>query len=191
MQDSKYGLPTYTGRSSMDERREELRGFTIDRINEFCGAKHIRVDQGPSHRTALKKINQKAQKEMLDTVLSASRASVESLPPVSPERERVKPPRPTLQKLSKEDDIESYLDMFERVAGQQGWPKELWATQLAGLLSGEALDFFTSVPTELARSNDAVKEAILARFQVNAKTYRLRFRGSHRGTGESQKLLLS
>ena len=41
------------------------------------------------------------------------------------------------KKLSKEDDINSYLDMFERVAVQQGWPKETRATQLAGLLSGE------------------------------------------------------
>ena len=95
------------------------------------------------------------------------------------------------KKLSKEDDIESYLDMLERVAGQQGWPKETWATQLAGLLSGEALDAFTSVPMESARNYDIMKEAILARFLVNADTYRQRFRSSQRGTAESYKLLLS
>ena len=27
----------------MDERRKELQGFTIDRIKELCGAKHIKV----------------------------------------------------------------------------------------------------------------------------------------------------
>ena len=27
----------------MDERREELRGFTIDRIKELCAAKHVKV----------------------------------------------------------------------------------------------------------------------------------------------------
>ena len=125
--------------------------------------------------------------------MTASRASEESAPRVVPGSSggRIKPPRPTLQKLSKEDDVESYLDMFERVAGQQGWPKETWATQLAGLLSGEALDAFTSVPMESARNYDIVKEAILARFLVNADTYRLRFRSSQRGTGESYKLLLS
>ena len=59
--------------------------------------------------------NQKAQQEMFDAVLSASRA-MQASPSVAPER-RVKPPiKPTLQKLSKEDDIESYLNMFERVA---------------------------------------------------------------------------
>ena len=99
--------------------------------------------------------------------------------------------KPTLQKLSKEDDIESYLNMFERVAEQQGWPKELWSTQLGGLLSGEALDAFTSVPIESATDYDAVKEAILARYLVNAETYRLQFRDSHRGPGETYKLLLN
>ena len=53
---------------------------------------------------------------MLDAVLSASRASI-GPPTVAPaDGGRIKPPKPTLQKLSKEDDIESYLDMFERVA---------------------------------------------------------------------------
>ena len=39
MQRSKYGLPTL----SMDERRDELHGFTTDRVKELCGAKHIKV----------------------------------------------------------------------------------------------------------------------------------------------------
>ena len=81
--------------------------------------------------------------------------------------------------------------MFERVAEQQGWPKEVWSTQLGGLLSGEALDAFTSVPAESATNYDAVKEAILARYLVNAETYRLRFRDSYRRPGESYKLLLN
>lgn len=177
----------------MEERRDELCGFTIDRIKELCGDKHIKVygktkdaliqqllgvefpekagggeadEERLSTTTHLMEMvmrmqqdqrawleaqqkrqeeimerNQRAQKEMLDAVLNAG-----TRPPVAaPGGERIKPPRPTLQKLSKEDDIESYLDMFERVAGQQEWPKELWATQLAGLLSGEALDAFSSM----------------------------------------------
>ncbi len=36
-------------------------------------------------------------------------------------------PRPMLQKLSEKDDVESYLEMFERVANQQARPKETWA----------------------------------------------------------------
>ena len=59
------------------------------------------------------------------------------------------------------------------------------------LAEEKPLDAFTSVPMELARNYDPVKEAILARFLVNADTYCLRFRSSQRGIGESYKLLLS
>jgi len=35
--------------------------------------------------------------------------------------------------------VEHFLATFERIATQQKWPKEVWATQVAGLLSGKAM----------------------------------------------------
>ena len=131
--------------------------------------------------------NQQVQREMTDAVLAA-RAPSTGAPLV---RERVKPPRPTLQKLSSSDDIESYLDMFERVAREQGRPNDIWSTQLAGLLLGDALDAFSSVPAEAASSYVQVKEAIIARFEVNAETYRLCFCSTCCNVGELYKMLLS
>ena len=132
MQLSKYGLPTLR----MDEKRDELRGFTIDRIKELCSAKHIKVygkakdalieqllevestGEGGESTADAEKLsttrlmdmvwrmqqdqrawleaqqrmqeemmlkNQKAQQEMLDAVLSASRAR-EASSPVATER---------------------------------------------------------------------------------------------------------
>ena len=95
-------------------------------------------------------------------------------------------PRPTLQKLTADDDIESYLQMFERVATQQDWPLEIWATQLAGLLTGDALDAFSSVPPATSNKYKEVKEAILDRFEVNAETLQ-RFRRAAKKQGESFK----
>jgi hypothetical protein len=48
-------------------------------------------------------------------------------------------PKPLLQKLSLEDDIEHFLAGFERVAQQQKWQEAMRATQLAGLLTGKAM----------------------------------------------------
>ena len=96
-------------------------------------------------------------------------------------------PRPMLQKLTADDDIESYLQMFERVATQQNWPKDIWATQLARLLTGAALDAFTSVPSADSSRYEKVKAAILSRFEVNAETYRQRFRKDAKKHGESFK----
>ena len=171
----------------MEDRREELRGFTVDRIKELCSKVHIKVygktkeelieqlletesrtgfteSEGSGETLSvtrqlmemivqmqrdqrswlegqqkkqeeLMQQNQQVQREMMDTVLAA-RAPSTGGPLVC---ERAKPPKPTLQKLSSSDDIQSYLDMFERVARQQEWPNQIWSTQLAGLLSGNAL----------------------------------------------------
>ena len=51
----------------------------------------------------------------------------------------LKLPKPTLQKLDAKEDIEHFLATFERIAQQQKWPKAVWATQLAGLLTGKAM----------------------------------------------------
>ena len=72
-------------------------------------------------------------------------------------------PEPTLQKLTADD------------ATQQNWPKDTWATQLAGLLTGDALDAFTSVPSADSSRYEEVKPVILSCFEVNAETYRQRF----------------
>ena len=100
---------------------------------------------------------------------------------------RAKIPKATLQKFAEGDDIDSYLEMFERVATQQEWPKETWATQLAGLLSGDVLDAYTSMTSAAARSYDEVKQAVLVRYEINAESYRLRFRQATKKDGESHK----
>ena len=61
-------------------------------------------------------------------------------------------PKPTLQKLGPDDDVEHFLATFERIARQQGWPEEVWATQLAGLLTGKALAEYAGLNGESAAS---------------------------------------
>ena len=188
----------------MEEGRDELRGFTVDRIKELCTKVHIKtygkskdeliaqllevestgktgtimgaesgetssltahptemivqmqrdqrawLEGQQKRQEELMEQNQWAQREMVEAVLT-SRAPPTDVP-LSTGSGRVKPPRPTLHKLSSSDDIESYLDMFERVARHQGWPEDIWATQLPGLLSGEALDAFSSAQQRLHKT---------------------------------------
>jgi len=96
-------------------------------------------------------------------------------------------PKPMLQKFTEKDDIESYLDMFERVARQQEWPRETWATQLAGLLSGNALDCYSSLPSDRSMDYDYVKTTILRRYEVTTETYRRRFREATKEPTESYR----
>ena len=101
------------------------------------------------------------------------------------EKDTVKLPKPVLQKFTEGDDIESFLDMFERVASLHKRLKTIWATQLAGVLSGKALKAFSSLPTEKPTKYDEVKHAILKRYYVNSETYHLRFRNDSYKPGES------
>ena len=76
-------------------------------------------------------------------------------------------PKPTLQNLGAEDDIDHFLATFERMVKQQGWPAEIWPTQLAGLLTGKAMAAYASLPGEKAASYDDVKKVILHRYDIH------------------------
>ena len=82
----------------------------------------------------------------------------------------------TLQKVTPTDNVEHFLATFERIAAQQGWPKEVWATKVAGLLTGKAMAAYTALTPEDTVVYEKVKEAILRRYKINEETYHQRFR---------------
>ena len=70
-------------------------------------------------------------------------------------------PKLPMQKLNATDNVEHFLSTFERIATQQEWPKEVWATQLAGLLIGKAMAVYAALTPKDALLYDKVKEGIL------------------------------
>ena len=71
------------------------------------------------------------------------------------------------------------------ISTQQGWPGEVRATQLAGLLMEKALAAYAGLSGEKAASYDEVKAAVLHRFHVNEETYRRRFCSDRKRAVES------
>ena len=81
------------------------------------------------------------------------------------ERE-AKPPRApsdVLTKLTPEDDVEAYIEVFECTATREDWPVADWASILAPFLSGEAQRACRDLPVADARDFVKLKAAILAR----------------------------
>ena len=76
-----------------------------------------------------------------------------------------------MQKLNATDNVEYFLSTFERIATQQEWPKEAWATQLAGLLTGKAMAAYAALIPQDALLYDKVKEGTLRRYEVSEETY--------------------
>ena len=68
---------------------------------------------------------------------------------------------------------------------QQDWPKEIWATQLAGLLTGKAMAAYTALCAVESEDYESMKKAVLHRYDVNEETHRLRFRQDRKRSEES------
>nr|XP_037287184.1 uncharacterized protein LOC119180146 [Rhipicephalus microplus] len=74
------------------------------------------------------------------------------------------------------DDLDAYLQRFERVATCQGWPREKWALSLSLCMTGEALTVIGRLDPTAVLNYDQLKAALLQRFRYTAEGYREKFR---------------
>ncbi len=73
-----------------------------------------------------------------------------------------------LPKMTADDDVEAFLQMFENTATQEGWESDDWARLLAPLLTGEAQRAYFAMPSELAGRYGELKREILARLGLSS-----------------------
>ena len=83
------------------------------------------------------------------------------------------------------DDLDSYLQRFERFARVAGWDEAGWATKLAALLTGRALEVYSRLSEADATDYKKVKEACLRRYDFTEDGYRNRFRSAKPEIDES------
>ena len=76
------------------------------------------------------------------------------------------------------DDLDAYLQRFERFATTAKWEKAGWATKLSALLSGRALDVYSRLSEEAASDYDKMKIALMKRYDLTEDGYRRKFRVS-------------
>ena len=91
--------------------------------------------------------------------------------------------------LSEKDDIEAYLVTFERIMEAHKVPESRWPHYLAPQLTGRAQLAFAALPATESAKYPAIKNAILARYDINEEAYRRRFRTATRGTEQTNREL--
>ena len=74
--------------------------------------------------------------------------------------------------VDEKDDIDCYLQRFERFARSLSWPTESWATRLSALLTGRALDVYSRISDDDAEDYDALKDALLIRYGMTENGFR-------------------
>ncbi|KAM7300968.1 uncharacterized protein ISCGN_016542 [Ixodes scapularis] len=71
----------------------------------------------------------------------------------------------------KRDDLDAYLQRFERTATGLGWPQDKWATTLSLCLTGEALTVVGRMTPADAMDYTKMKLALLQRFRYTKEGY--------------------
>lgn len=96
---------------------------------------------------------------------------------------------PKVPKFREGDDIDVYLRTFEKLATVHEWKRETWATRLAAVLAGKALDAYSKLLAVESVDFGVVKQAIMNRYELTGESYRKKFRGICRKGEETFKEL--
>ncbi|XP_041418563.1 uncharacterized protein LOC121393619 [Xenopus laevis] len=93
--------------------------------------------------------------------------------------------------MEKDGDMDTFLRGFERTCRQYQLPREQWAKYLTPGLKGKALEAFVDLPPELDGDYDAIKQALIDRYNLTPERYRKRFRSLQKGPADSYADILS
>jgi hypothetical protein len=85
------------------------------------------------------------------------------------------------------DNLDQYLERFERYVTILKYPKDKWALQLSTQLTGKALAVCTQLTPEDALDYHILKSALLQRYQMTEDGYRHKFRTSRPERSETPR----
>ena len=83
------------------------------------------------------------------------------------------------------DDLDAYLQTFERFAVTVKWEEPGWASKLSALLPGCVLEVYLQLSEEAAQYYERVKLALMKRCDLTEDGYRHKFRVSKPEVDES------
>ena len=78
------------------------------------------------------------------------------------------------------DQMDSYIQCFERYARASQWREDDWATSLGALLTGSALQAYSRLFEDDALNYPELKTNLLKRYNLTEEGYRIKFRKVNR-----------
>ena len=81
--------------------------------------------------------------------------------------------------------MDRYLHRVEGYALAQSWNKDLWATHLSAHLKGKVLDVYALLPSDQALDYDALKMALLKRYELTEDGFKRKLRSRRSELGET------
>ena len=168
-------------RASVRQEAREVEEAAAKQRHEEAAAKQQHEEAAAKQRHEEATAKQQHEKEMLTLQLEADRLRVQEAREASISHAQLDSSRSTRiggrsPKLPSfcdgKDDMDSYLQRFERYAENEGWDPECFGTYLGSLLSGKALEVYSQLPAADARDYETLKEALLVQYQLTQEDYR-------------------
>ena len=170
----------------------EKLGLSGSELKEFVkeGQSRVREDQNRARDDRAKQLElRKQEKENAEIQLAIERekrAISEQLNSSTQTFDRQKARTPKLPAFNEDkDDLDAYLQRFERYATSHNWPNTEWAINLSALLTGKALEVYSRLPNETANDYEELKKSLLKRFQLTADGFRTKFLTGRPEAGET------
>ena len=177
----------------------EIHGLTIlgekcglegkDLLNFVCSEREkLRKDKERLDRDErayqIELCRQDREKLELETKIeTAKRESVSEAPHAGTRMKARIPKLPAFD--DKLDDLDAYLQRFERYATSQDWDRDEWAINLSALLKGKALEVYSRLSLDDVTKYDTLKDALLKRFHLTEYGFQFKFRTAKPDQGET------
>lgn len=85
----------------------------------------------------------------------------------------------------REAEVDSYFNVFERIATALQWTRDVWPLLLQCRLTGKAQEVCAALSLEDSLDYDVVKTAILRAYELVPEAYRQRFRGHKKSSAQT------
>ena len=153
----------------------EKLGYSGEELKNFVKTERdIARDERAAQRAAEKELLEMQLK--LESMRKENAASgVKQEPLIGPVHSKAKIPKLPEYREEK-DDIDAYLQRFERYADSNKWKKEDWALNLSALLHGKGLDTYCRLSPNEANNYDLLKTELLKAYQLTEDGFRSKFK---------------
>ncbi|XP_019626866.1 PREDICTED: SAFB-like transcription modulator [Branchiostoma belcheri] len=158
-----------------NEEKERKRQIEMEKLK-------LESEEREKAREAAEREKEAERKHQLE--MKKLEAEMAAVGPPTAEQATAKAPRlPAF--VDEKDDLDAYLLRFEIFAASSQWAEDKWAAHLSALLTGRALEVYSRLPEDEARSYTAVKQALLKRYNLTEEGFRAKFRQNKAEEGES------
>nr|KAG5696908.1 hypothetical protein BaRGS_015872 [Batillaria attramentaria] len=83
------------------------------------------------------------------------------------------------------EDLDTFLGRFERVARLQKWPEDTWGARIGGQLVGRAAQVYLELTDEQVADFEQVRASLREAFQLNGEYYRRQLRSTRKQEKET------